>query len=359
MCRLSGYYIPCKNQTRNLEAKINLVNLVVSQEMGGYDATGLSFVTKPDKFFVLKEPIPAGKFMAGAAVAETLEKNSPRCMIAHCRAQTLGDKTNNQNNHPHYTKSGIITIHNGMITNHAELFTKYKLHRDAEVDSEIVGKLIEFYRPVCADTTEAIQQSVKEIRGSLALAILNAHEPDTLYLVRRENNLSMALDRDTGIIYFATEAEALAAVLIKRKTFMGFFTKIINPEKIIIQEIPIGYGVKITKNKITMFEVEAPPVEAWGAHYYGGANGIIIAAHKSKQDKIEAWDEPIRAGFKFTDPIKKPSRFTTEELQSRREWLAKLEIKKPLPQAQDVEIKRLEQTILAREKLSKQPTLLS
>ena len=354
MCRLSGYYIPRKNTARSEEAKKNLAKLVIGQQLGGYDATGLAFVTGPAKFYVLKEPAPASEFMTSKATTEALKGNNPRCMIAHCRAQTLGDKANNQNNHPHYTKSGIITIHNGMIQNHAELFTQYKLHRDAEVDSEIIGKLIEFYRPVCADTTEAIQQAVKEIRGSLALAILDAHEPDTLYLIRRENNLSIAFDRDTGVIYFATEADTLAEVLIKRVTYMGFFTRTTNPGKIIIQEIPVGCGLKITRSKITAFELESPP-SVWGAHYYGGA----IVAHKQKQDKIEAWDEPIRPEFKSTDPIKKPSRFTTEELQARREWLAKLEIKKPLPQALEVEIKRLEQTILAREKLSKQPTLLS
>lgn len=374
MCRLAGYYIPKRTRANSLEAKFNLIDLVVAQQTGGFDSTGIGLITKDKKFIVLKEAIPANQFMTSKEVAKLMDTNNPRSMIAHCRMQTQGDKTNNQNNHPHFTKSGLVTIHNGAITNDAELFIKYSIPRDAQVDSEIIPKLIEYYLPECKDTTEAIRRAIKEIRGSIATAILNASEPDALYLVRREGNLSLALDKDSGVIYFATEREALAEILYKRELCMGFFMKATNVGKILIQEIPLGMGVKITKQGIDLFEVETPPFQQWRGNGQNHSRGLWCPIDKClwtdgskckhnyqeikamtqdtpNQLKIDEWALGIRKGFVVKQSITKPSKFTNGELEARLEYLETKEFKRPLEAKLNTEARRIEQTLTARLKV--------
>lgn len=369
MCRLSGYYIPQKTKARSLEAKINLTTLAVNQQSGGYDATGIGFIDN-NQLVVYKQPIPADQFMNSPEVAEILNTYNPRMMIAHNRAMTLGDKKDNNNNHPNYTKSGLLTVHNGVISNHAELFTLHKLQRDGEVDSEIIVKLIEKYIATETTTILAVRKAIKEIRGSIAMAFISTQEPDTLYLIHRDNNLNIALDRESGVIYFATDKDALHDTLIKHERIMGFFERPINTNKIIIQEVPPGYGLKITKNKIVKFEVESPaPINiyqnwqqprqdticqkcniSWHdpkcKHTLDQVNAFLKARTQEKQ--MDAWDAGIRAGFNVNEPIKKPSRHTNQELEARLQKLQELEIPEPLPIKLEIEARRIEDTLSDR-----------
>lgn len=383
MCRLSGYYIPKRTKARSQEAKNNLIDLVISQQAGGYDSTGLGFVIKLHKYLVHKQALPADQFMLSKTVAQIMQDYSPRAIIAHCRAQTQGDKADNKNNHPHFTKSGIVTIHNGIVFNDWQLFNEFGFKRDAEVDSEIIGKLIEYYLPTCKNFQEAIQQAVKKLQGSVACAIVTTREPDSLYLIRREGNLNLAYDQEMGIIYFATEREALARILYQTELFMGFFAQVTNAKSIMIQEIPQDYGVKITRTGIDVFVVESPPLYQYGQRgtnkpatgaktwcpidkcYWADTdkNGQTKCRHSLEQIgnlthdskamlKRAEWESGVRKGFKASQPIVKPSKFTSDELQARLDKLTVMEFKKPLLPKLDTEARRIEQTLQARKKIA-------
>jgi hypothetical protein len=295
-------------------------------------------------------------------------------MVVHNRAATLGDKNNPHNNHPNYTKSGLLTIHNGIISNHAELFTKHNLGRDGEVDSEIIVKLVEKYTRTEATTVLAIQKAIKEIQGSIACALLNGQEPDILYLVHRDNNLYIALDRGSGVIYFATEETALRSTLIKLDKLFGFFEYGSNKNKILIQEVPRGFGVKITKDKITKFEVESPPTlicyrPNYESSAYRQKNNIYYSGQtfcrkcnclwtdqkcKHNINQIKKWatknPQATTTVFDANRVIKKPSHHTTAELEARLERLFELEVPRPLSPALEIEARRIENTISDRQK---------
>lgn len=373
MCRLAGYFIPKKNKKRLDHAKRVVMDLLYLQEGGGSDATGMGMIVNSKSFCILKHPVPANEFINMEVTKKTLETYNPRAIIAHCRLKTLGDQSNNMNNHPNYTKSGILTIHNGVITNHEDLFKTHGLTRDAEVDSEIVGKLIEKFLMDGKTTIEAIQETSKLVRGSMALAILRTKEPDNLYLVRRENNLFVAYDRDEDVVFFATQESALEDALFKTESFMGFFHRPTNTSKILIKEVPIGHGLKITPDGITVFKVESP---AWQYQQTTPAYNQLWCKehgcywsnpgckHTNRSDvenknfelgKIdeELEDSKISDLFDPTKPIKKPSRCTSAEIEARIAVLEDKDYYGPLSVKDTQEITRLLNTLEARKILSK------
>jgi len=114
--------------------------------------------------------------------------------IGHTRWATHG-RPSETNAHPHRV-GDIAVVHNGIIENYLEL--KAELikagHRFAsETDTEIVSHLIVKHLETGASYLEAVQRTIKEIKGSYALAIINAREPRMLVAARRESPLILGL----------------------------------------------------------------------------------------------------------------------------------------------------------------------
>src|SRR3990167_2011252 len=168
MCKLAGYYLTKKTKTAGDTAKAVLHDLLTLQEAGNTDATGMGMIVKGG-FYAHKHNTNATDFLGHESTVALLREHNPRSIIAHCRLKTHGDASNPHNNHPNYTKSGILTIHNGVLTNHDQLFTDHGLSRDGEVDSEVVGKLIEKYKNENKTTPQAIQAMSELVRGSMDL----------------------------------------------------------------------------------------------------------------------------------------------------------------------------------------------
>lgn len=354
MCRLAGYFVTQKSLANIATAKKKFVQLLEAQETTATDSTGLGFMGIKGKVWVHKAAMKAHEFLEMETTKRLLAKNNPITMIGHCRLKTHGSPENNQNNHPNFTKGGVITIHNGIISNHEDLFKLYALPRDAEVDSEILGKLIEMYLKMDASPVEAIQTALSEISGSVAMSLLVPQDPNVLYLIRREGFLHIAYDREDGNVYFATEKEALEKVLIRQESFLGFFYRSANQNKVFIRDIPLKTGLRISKDKITTFEVETPPYippaynnsnfgkdfnkhqpyRVWCKtclHYFDDQGCV----HKDQTEVIELnmkFPHPPKngtqktlfesgggftVGFNVKTPIRKPSRYTTDELNAR------------------------------------------
>lgn len=376
MCRLAGYFLHNKTLAASKIAKENLKLLQELQQVGNSDASGIGYVC-PEGLRVFKIGAPAEKLHEDAIVLEAFNRDNPRSMVAHCRLKTLGDAKDNHNNHPNYTKGGIMTIHNGVISNHAELFEKYKLERDGEVDSEIIGKLIEYHINQGLTTTEAIQASSKELRGSMALALFNLKEPDTLYLVRRENQLSCAYDKTNKIFYFATDSEVLTEVMSEETRLLDYFKQ--KKLKAIIQSINLGTGLKITKGKIETFAVENPPWQQAQATTYkvdpiycfkhncmsNEAGCTHFSQYQVKEDnkayfkdinpktdkktkdqpKWEAWTRPKKTNFSAFQEIKKPSEHCNDELIERENLLLTWHDTSPLVGKRLTELNRIQQCL--------------
>jgi len=209
-----------------------LKKLTISSKIRGRDATGYAFMKK-DGAQVFKHNVFADRFVKLSNYKEVVRNNVPAgnllkdlySVIGHTRAETQGSHTNPKNNHP-ITTGGVIGVHNGMISNDDDLFTwldgeTNKKNRIAEVDSEIIFSLINYYAKVSKfpatyrnsnlighytnPTTKAIKRVCPRLKGSFACAMVDSDNPKTLWLFKGKNtSLAVNYYADERIVVFAS-----------------------------------------------------------------------------------------------------------------------------------------------------------
>ena len=149
-------------------------------EYRGYDSAGVA-VIHDSAIHVAKE---VGKLRALSAA---IEKNPPVGVtgIGHTRWATHGEPSR-ANAHPHHDCAGAFSlVHNGIIENYLEI--KKELSREghkfvSETDTEVVVHLIE--KNYSGDLLQAMLAAMKRLKGAYALAVITAHEPDTIVAAR-------------------------------------------------------------------------------------------------------------------------------------------------------------------------------
>ena len=124
--------------------------------------------------------------------------------IGHTRWATHGRPTE-ENAHPHRDCTGkIVVVHNGIVENYLSL--KKKLTDEGhkfttETDTEIIAHLIEKYsmssgngkRPSLED---AVRQTVKQLSGVFALAVISTDEPNKIVAARNGPPAVIGLGND-------------------------------------------------------------------------------------------------------------------------------------------------------------------
>jgi glucosamine--fructose-6-phosphate aminotransferase (isomerizing) len=124
--------------------------------------------------------------------------------IGHTRWATHGRPTE-ENAHPHRDCTGkIVVVHNGIVENYLSL--KKKLIEEGhkfttETDTEIIAHLIEKYsaspgngrRPLLE---EAVRQTVKQLTGVFALAVISTDEPNKIVAARNGPPAVIGLGND-------------------------------------------------------------------------------------------------------------------------------------------------------------------
>jgi glucosamine--fructose-6-phosphate aminotransferase (isomerizing) len=133
-------------------------------------------------------PTPAPTSAANAAAAR-----NGTCGIGHTRWATHGVPSE-ENAHPHHDCSGkIAVVHNGIIENYSRL--KEELiaagHQfSSQTDTEVVAHLVEqSYASAAGSLIDAVRETVAQLSGSFALAILHADHPDTIVVTRNDSPL--------------------------------------------------------------------------------------------------------------------------------------------------------------------------
>jgi len=124
--------------------------------------------------------------------------------IGHTRWATHGRPTE-ENAHPHRDCTGkIVVVHNGIVENYLSL--KKKLidegHKfTTETDTEIIAHLVEKYsvslgngRPISLE--EAVRQTVKQLSGVFALAVISTDEPNKIVAARNGPPAVIGLGND-------------------------------------------------------------------------------------------------------------------------------------------------------------------
>lgn len=237
MCGIVGY-------VGKKEAVPILLDGLKRLEYRGYDSAGISIVGNNENSCIVT-------IKATGKVAE-LEKKlnghkfSGNAGIAHTRWATHG-KPCDKNSHPHNDCSGEISVvHNGIIENYQQLkeYLQKKGHKfSSETDSEVVAHLIEEFSKKL-DFRESVLATLKQLKGTYGLAILNKNYPNQMIVARLGSPLLLGVGKDEYVV--ASDASAIVMHADKVIYLEDGEVAIIQPE---------GYEVFTVKNKSVEKEI--------------------------------------------------------------------------------------------------------
>lgn len=163
--------------------------LMLRTDERGKDATGAAILFTDGNYAGIKRGEEATKWFAkfgntkdryGSLLKIWEEYEHPvKIYMGHCRKGTIGDKEDNENNHP--IKIGnIIGIHNGVIRNDKEIQEHLGCKRDGKVDSEMIFRLMHYLTNEGKEpfTMPMIEQLISRLTGAWAVMAFNA---DNMY----------------------------------------------------------------------------------------------------------------------------------------------------------------------------------
>jgi glucosamine 6-phosphate synthetase-like amidotransferase/phosphosugar isomerase protein len=217
MCAIFGIGFIKNHRVVNSDAiKLIIKNLFALSQDRGRIATGLA-ISNENEVSVVKKNVAASTFVNEKEYIDFVEeridfgverKLKPISVIGHCRFPTKGSAENNHNNHP-IVANNIIGVHNGHIGNDDHLFKLFdKIERKAEVDSEIIFRLIDFYsyqsENIVTEVTEAVKKASMFMEGSYACGFVSSRNPHMLHIFRNSGPIDVVFFPKVGMVVFSS-----------------------------------------------------------------------------------------------------------------------------------------------------------
>lgn len=201
MCGIFGYI--------GSSEKENPVSICIeglrSLEYRGYDSAGIAGL----KNGVLTSCKTVGRIQELHDVV-TQENLHLDIAIAHTRWATHGKPTK-INAHPHFDHgSSIALVHNGIIENYKEIKENLKtkgIECISDTDTEVIVQLLSSYDR--GDILEALQKTLSDLKGSLAIAIIHKDYPNEIFAAARENPLAIGFHPKSEEAYLSSDPNAL------------------------------------------------------------------------------------------------------------------------------------------------------
>ena len=150
-------------------------------EYRGYDSAGIA-VRNGSNISRIRR---AGKVKQLQAALE--ETPLEGCVgISHTRWATHG-VPNETNAHPHLSANDVTIVHNGIIENFEALKEKMSAlgyEFESDTDTEVVAHAISHRLKTSGDLATAVLETVGELEGAYALAVMSVSDPDLLVIAR-------------------------------------------------------------------------------------------------------------------------------------------------------------------------------
>jgi len=207
MCGIFGCVLKEENAAPLIHSSLKRL------EYRGYDSVGIATISN-GKIFLKKDQ---GKIDEVHKILN-LDDLPGSIGIGHTRWATHGAPLK-VNAHPHADCTGeIMVVHNGIIENFMELRTELQ-NLDhtfvSKTDTEVIPHLIEqtLKQNPKLSFVEAVQESLKRLEGSYALAIISTKEPDKIICARNESPLVLGIN-DNGV-FCASDIPAFLPVTNK------------------------------------------------------------------------------------------------------------------------------------------------
>lgn len=197
MCGIVGYVGP-------RDCSDVLVSALTKLEYRGYDSAGIAVFENGE----IKVAKTKGRLKDLSEKMEKEGKPIGHAGIGHTRWATHGEPSD-VNSHPH-SGSRVTIVHNGIIENYIELkdyLTKKGRKFLSETDTEVVAQLLDY--KYNGDALDTIHNVIRMLRGSFALGIIFADQPDVVYATRRESPLIIGVGEDKGENFIASDVPAI------------------------------------------------------------------------------------------------------------------------------------------------------
>ena len=230
MCGIIGY-----NGTEN--AAPILVAGLRALEYRGYDSAGVALSAENGINTVKTK----GRIDLLAEKLEGVSLPSSSCGIGHTRWATHGEPSDT-NAHPHCTEK-LALVHNGIIENYAELEHRLSLSGYtfvSETDTEAAAKLVDFYYSLSKRPVDALFAAAADIRGSYAFGVIFADDPDTIYAMRHDNPLIVAVSDNGALI-----ASDIPAILPHTNSYFRLEENVV---------------ARLSKNEVSFYDKKGNPI---------------------------------------------------------------------------------------------------
>ena len=179
-------------------------------EYRGYDSAGLAVVAD-DGLTRVRKP---GRVVELEAEIKT-QKTHGRLGIAHTRWATHGIPSE-RNAHPHVSEESLAVVHNGIIENHEALrlrLSEIGYQFTSDTDTEVIVHLIHLHFRQEKDLFQATRKAVSELKGTYAIAVICADEPNRMVCAREGSPLLIGVGIEEHFI--ASDVSALLPVTQK------------------------------------------------------------------------------------------------------------------------------------------------
>ncbi|RIW27618.1 glutamine--fructose-6-phosphate transaminase (isomerizing) [Bacillus salacetis] len=293
MCGIVGYI-------GNNDAKEILLKGLEKLEYRGYDSAGIA-VKNADGVHVFKEKGRIADLRDN--VDETVLSNTG---IGHTRWATHGPPSK-VNAHPHQSTSERFTlVHNGVIENYSALKREYLegYTLKSDTDTEIIVLLIEKLVNEGNTVEEAFRSTLKLLKGSYAIALLDNQNDETIFVAKNKSPLLVGLGDDFNVV--ASDAMAMLQVTDQYVELMDKETVIVTKEKVTIHDLE---GNEVSREPYTA-ELDASDIEKGTYPHYmlkeideqPAVMRKIISAYRNDDQELEI-NQDILSAMNDSDRI--------------------------------------------------------
>lgn len=197
MCGIVGY-------TGRESVTDQILDSLELLEYRGYDSAGLATLNGQTGKIKLRKC--AGRVNDLRGICKK-DKKISTCGIGHTRWATHGG-VSDENAHPHRC-GDVLLVHNGIVENYEELKDHFMLHKElkSQTDTEVVAAVLN--RLYQGNPHEAIRKTVQYLKGTFALVIMFADQPDVIYAIRNVSPIVAAYSGNGTML--ASDVVALGA----------------------------------------------------------------------------------------------------------------------------------------------------
>ncbi len=209
MCGIAAMLLYPQDRPASMwqEIKQTFTGSLLFNEERGKAATGLAIVQRETGVLIEKSQCRATEFVATPEYDRLLDILDAQTvlLLGHVRHPTKGAPARNENNHP--VQAGpILGVHNGHIDNDDDLFARCGCPRRAEVDSEIIFRLLETLSPAQLNGSylQAAQKQLARLQGKFTFLAADRRKPGKLLVVKHQNPLSLHFHAEWQALIFSS-----------------------------------------------------------------------------------------------------------------------------------------------------------